>query len=362
MAASSLKKIAADLNLSVAAVSAAMGGCGTARVSEETAARVRAYAQKVNYRPSLAGKALRSQHLHQIAILVEGDFGEQFRSGPITDFPAIFGLNNFLRDRDWQLHIIDDCGHRTEQEPLPRYLRERFIDGLVVSSTSEKRNDVLKSDFARFSIPAIFMNAVGEYNCISIDDHLGACLAARHLIELGHQNILFVGTASQHYSIAERKNGYQQTLKAAGLRPSVYVLEEGHAEETETYKRRLARNKESGQRFLEKAFLKQRPTGIVCYDDRVALIVMKALYVGGFNVPKDVSIVGFNDMPFMDMLPVSLTTVRADFHLIGRLAGELLLDLIQKGDAHLPSPIIKPELAVRESTCAVTSTRKNVLS
>ena len=350
MTGASIKKIASDLKLSVAAVSAALGSHGTARVSEQTAERVRAYAQKINYRPSLAGKALRSQNLHQIAMLVEGDFGQRFRSGPITDFPAIFGLNNLLQELDWQLHIIDDCGNRTEETPLPRYLRERFIDGLVVSSTSEKRTEALKKDFARFSIPAIFMNAVGEYNCVSIDDRLGASRAAAHLIELGHKNILFVGTNSQHYSMLERERGFRQTVEAEGIRAAVYVLKEGDREERTVYEQRLVCNEEAGSRFLEDAYLKSHPTGVFCYDDGVALVVMRALHDAGISVPGDVSIVGFNDMPFMDMLPVPLTTVHADFHEMGRLAGELLLDVIQNRKTRVPSPIIKPELVIRKSS------------
>jgi DNA-binding LacI/PurR family transcriptional regulator len=241
---------------------------------------------------------------------------------------------------------------------LPRYLREHFLDGLVVSATSEKRNEVLEEDFARYSIPSIFMNAVGEYNCISMDDHLGACRATRHLIELGHRSIMFAATASDHYSMVEREKGYRETLKAEGLEASVYVLEEGSREEKQVYERRLESNAAAGRQFLDHAYFKQRPTAVFCYDDRVALILMRALHDAGIDVPGEVSIVGFNDMPFMDMLPVPLTTVRADFHAMGCLAGHLLLDLIDNGEVRVPSPIIQPELVIRQSSGTPRQGRK----
>jgi len=238
--------------------------------------------------------------------------------------------------------------------PLPRYLRERFLDGLVVSSTSEKRNEALDKDFTRFSIPAVFLNAAREYNSVSVDDRGGIIKATRHLIDLGHRNILYVGTDSPHYSNAERESGYRETLEAAGLPAPVYFIEEGTNDDRWEYERRTAANQVARRLFLEKIYLKQRPTGIVCYDDRVAMAVMKALAEARFDVPGDVSIVGFNDMPFMDMLPVSLTTVHADFHAMGCLAGELLLDLIHTGAARVPSPIVKPELVVRQSSAPPT--------
>jgi len=345
-----IKEIAADLNLSIAAVSTALGSRSTSKVSAETEARVRAFAEKMNYRPSLAGKAMRSKQLRQVAILIDSDFDPRYRRLPVMDMPAIFGLNEYLRDRERQLNIIQDSGRRSTETPLPRYLREHIIDGLVVISTSAERDEVLGRDFERFSIPAIFLNAAGEYNCISIDDRAGASMATRHLIDLGHRNILYVGPPSGHCSISERQSGYKAAMETEGLDGTVYLLEEGAVEERLVYEQRIASNLGAGHRFMEDSYLKQRPTGIVCYDDRVALIVQKALHDAGFTVPGDVSLVGFNDMPFMDMLSTPLTTVRSDFYEMGQLAGRLLLDLIENQEVRVPSPIIKPELIVRQSS------------
>jgi len=260
-----IKKIAADLNLSIAAVSAALGSRGTSKVSAKTAERVRAYAAQVNYQPSLMSKAMRSQRLSQVAILVEsGGFEPDVRKPPIVvDVPAIFGLNDFLREREWQLNIIEDRGRRSGETPLPRYLRERFLDGVVVISTSEERNQILRKDFTRFSIPAVFLNAAGEYNCITVDDRGGISTATRHLLDLGHRNILYVGTDTLHESRVEREGGYREVMEAESLNAPIYHIEEGSEDDRFDYQRRTAANEKARHLFLEKSYFKQRPRGRV---------------------------------------------------------------------------------------------------
>jgi DNA-binding LacI/PurR family transcriptional regulator len=348
VASVTLKQIAADLNLSLAAVSTALGTKSTSKVSPETMERVRAHAQKLNYRPSLIGKSMRSRRLKQVGIVTQFDFDA--RIVPVVAMPAILGLDSFLRARDWQLNTIEDNGERLEETMLPRYLREHFLDGVVVCSTSNTRDKVLRKDFEKFSIPAIFLNAIGAQNCISIDDRCGASLAVRHLLEWGHRKILFVGTRSNHYSMGERLAGFQETLKKVKLPARFNLLPAMGFDQKPGYQDRLEYNYDAGRNFVNEVYLKQRPTAIVCYDDRVALILMKGLHDAGISVPDDVSVIGYNDVPFMDLMTIPLTTVRTDFYTLGRLSGQMLLELIEKEDGSLQSIVVKPELIVRQST------------
>ena len=149
--------------------------------------------------------------------------------------------------------------------------------------------------------------------------------------------------------MAERERGFTETMESARLKAPIYHIHKNN-DERQMYENRLAVDNIEGRQFVEDYFLKEHPTGIVCYDDSTALVVMRALHQEGIAIPKDVSIVGFNDIPFMDMLPTSLTTIRADFYKMGQLAGKLLLDLIHQRVTKEPSPVMTPELVVREST------------
>ena len=291
---------------------------------------------------------MRSRRLEQVGIVIQYDFDA--RVIPIVTMPAILGLDSFLRGQDWQLNTIEDSGERIEEETLPRYLREHFLDGVVVCSTSKNRDKILKRDFEKFSIPAIFLNAIGTHNCISIDDRFGAGVATRHLVELGHRKLLFVGPQTDHYSGTERMAGYRKVLEGDNIPAPVHLFPRMGVEQKLGYELRLEHNYDAGRRFVEEVYSKQQPTGIVCYDDRVAMILMKGFFDAGIKVPTEVSVVGYNAMPFMDMLTTPLTTVRTDFYMLGRFAGRMLLELIENDESPLRSQIVKPELVVRQST------------
>jgi DNA-binding LacI/PurR family transcriptional regulator len=178
---------------------------------------------------------------------------------------------------------------------------------------------------------------------------LGAVLATRHLVSLGHRNIVFLGGNASHPSLAARQSGYQQVIEKEGLRPCSIIHETGAQEDMERLER-LKAHSEFGQWFVREVYLKEHPTAIFCYDDGYALMMLRAFYQAGISVPRDVSVIGFNDMPFVDSMPVSLTTMRSDFYSMGCLAGELLFKIMEDPSHPLPSVILKPTLIVREST------------
>jgi LacI family transcriptional regulator len=344
------KTIAADLGLTTAAVSIALNPTktGTSKVSAATAERVRAYAAKLNYRPSFASRAMRSKQLRQVAFLLESDFGDR-RRPPIVEMPAIFGLNDFLDPKGWHLNIVHDKGERRPDLALPRYLQESSVDGVILSSGSQQRDEAIGHDLKRFSIPSIYLNACREFNSVGLDDRWGAAVATRYLIELGHREIVFVGSNITHSSLPERQAGYKEAMEEHGLKAccQIYETEEG---DQLKYPGRLEARRAFGQWFVQEFFLKQRPTAIFCYDDCLALQLLRALHQSNISVPGDVSVIGFNDMPFVDSLSVALTTMRSDFYRLGQIAGELLFKLIENPAQLIPSVTIKPSLIERETT------------
>jgi LacI family transcriptional regulator len=341
--------IAADLGLTTAAVSIALNPAkeGTTKVSAATAERVRAYAAKLNYRPSLAGRAMRSKQLRQIALVLDSDFGSR-RILPVVEMPAIFGLNDYLDSKGWHLNLVNDGGERGPDIPMPRYLQESSVDGVILCCRSRQRDESIGHDLKRFSIPSIYLNACTEFNSVGLEDRWGAAAATRHLIELGHRKILFVGNNVTHSSLSERKAGYRDAMEEHGLEPSYY--QEDNEGSGLNYADRLEVHHHFGQRFVRDYYLQQRPTAIFCYDDGVAMQLIRALSRARIWVPENVSIIGFNDLPFVDLQPVALTTMRSDFYGMAQVAGELLFRVMKDPSQLIPSVAVKPTLIVREST------------
>jgi DNA-binding LacI/PurR family transcriptional regulator len=345
----SIRDIARDLNLSRQAVSAALNGTsGTSKVSPATAERVLAHARSLNYRPSLAAKAMRTKSLRQIGIIMDSDYGSR-RHAPLLQMDAALGLGTCLQAHGWNLNIIEDKGARSPDMPLPSYLREHSLDGVVNCSTSEERERVLRQDLQRFGIPCIHLNSPGEYNSVTLDDRLGAELATRHLIERGHSRILFVGPESIHHSLSERLAGFRDTMQTAGLHPESHILKSGDIARLD-YEERLTGLRNMADEFVAKTLPALKPTALFCYDDTLAMRLLRPLNAAGLRVPQDISLVGFNDSAYMDLLDPALTTVRADFYQMGVVAGEMLLKLMAKPKCRIPSKMVTPTLVVRDST------------
>jgi LacI family transcriptional regulator len=93
-----------------------------------------------------------------------------------------------------------------------------------------------------------------------------------------------------------------------------------------------------------------QPTAVVCYSDTIALTVSRALLTAGFTLPGDISVTGYNDLPLVDNIYPPLTTVRSDFYQLGKMAGEMLMELLQSPKTELNSRFICPQLIVRNTT------------
>jgi DNA-binding LacI/PurR family transcriptional regulator len=97
---------------------------------------------------------------------------------------------------------------------------------------------------------------------------------------------------------------------------------------------------------------RHQPTGIVCVSDFEALTVNRALLNAGYSIPRDVSVIGYNDMPLVEICYPPLTTMRADFYGLGRMAGEMMMELLQASNTDIKSRFICPQLVIRNSTGA----------
>ncbi len=349
-----IRDIARQLGLSPRSVSQVLGKhrTSTTRISPKTAERIKNLADKLNYRSQPFARALQGEALCQAGFVIR--YAPHQRGHlPQVIFPAILGASDHLTDQDWHLNIIREDGKRELLQDLPRYLREHSFDGLILNSENAATDKIVMSDLNRYQIPFILLNGISEHNAVILNDTAGMAKATRHLIELGHKKIIFISgpiDEDSHHSTGVRRDAYLNTMRQAGLFPKVWQ----HRKRTlapdlpeEVY---VAFRKEVQQEFLSELYLRERPTGMVFSSDLEALQCCQVLLSSGVRIPEDVSIVGFNDMPFVYLHHPALTTVMADFYRMGKEAATLLLQLLEGKDNRIPSVVVEPELIVRGST------------
>ena len=176
-----------------------------------------------------------------------------------------------------------------------------------------------------------------EQYVVGVDQVAGAEQGTRHLIELGHTDIVHLAGPQEWTEARARLRGWQDAMYAAGLRPSQHVTGDWSA----------ASGFELGRGIAER----EDVTAVFCANDQMALGLLRALSEAGRAVPtgpRGVSVVGFDDIPEAAYLIPPLTTVRQDFEAVGRRAIEILRAALAGEPA--PDRLIKPELVVRAST------------
>lgn len=220
-------------------------------------------------------------------------------------------------------------------------VRQKLFGVVMPPSVSEDDRVVAILKEADCPYVRIASVSLDEPACMVVThDSRGAARAARHLAELGHRRIAFISGPDTFRSSHERGRGFADGLAEHGL-----TLDPA-------YIRRAAYTFESGvEAATELLALPERPTAIFAGNDEMAIGVMKAARDAGLDVPRDLSIVGFDDLPMASRVWPNLTTVRLPIRDMGRMAAEKLTAGLRGLDpATLVQPEVDPSLVVRDST------------
>lgn len=302
---------------------------------------IRKLAGELNYRPNAAAMAVSTGRFRSVSLLVGGagrdrGYGWMPRS-------LIGGLADALQAHDHTLSVAElDDAQFTSDGFLPRALRMWSTDGLIINYISKVPPELLDL-IDRHEIPNVWTNFHSRFNCVHPDDALAGRMATEHLLTLGHRRIGYIGwcSANGHYSERDRLAAYNQVMNRAGLEPRVVLLDQGAIDrlqdgDYERYLRRL-----------------DRPTAVVAYAKVDVTRLLLAATRLGLSVPRDLSIISFDDEwdNAMDRFPG--TCVLNRFAEVGRLAAEMLLTNL---DTRRPSePLTVPPLKIVGHTCAAPS-------
>jgi len=333
-----IKDIATALGLSKSTVSRALRD--SQEINPETKKLIRAYAEEHNYRPNPIALSLKEKRSRSIGIVV-CEIANSFFSQVIN------GIESIAYDRGYNV-IISQTHESLEREMIGlNYLSSRSVDGLLISVSAETRNfDHLKNLHGK-GLPIVFFDRVAndiKTHKVTVDNFTGSYNATKHLIENGFTRIASI-SLSQHSSITQgRLNGHKKALS------------DHHIPVDENLIRYCAH----GGLFyeeLEKEMnallkLKQRPDAIFASSDKITMGVLRYFKSTGIHVPNDIAVVGFSNSETTDLLQPSLTVVRQPAFEMGKIATEMLINIMEANRAVkvFENRMLPAELVVRDSS------------
>jgi DNA-binding LacI/PurR family transcriptional regulator len=306
---------------------------GENHIAPLTRARVERAITKLRFHPSYIARSLVSRQTKTVG-LVMGDVASPF-------FPDVArGAEDVLAAAGYSL-ILSSSRRDPERELRNvRHLLERSTDGLILGAP-QCPPDELAELARRAGVPMVFLNreAKGPHVAAVWIDWPGATTeVVMYLAGLGHRRIALVVPSRSDARVGNREDWYRPALVRAGLGPEralilrdAMSLEGGHG---------------AGQRLLT---LEPRPTAAICHNDVMAIGLLQACAERGVRVPRDLSIVGWDDVPYASLVTPPLTTVRVPRYELGQAAARRLLDLMAGRPAGLAEPPLALELVRRQS-------------
>lgn len=329
-----IKEVARQAGVSVGTVSNVINRPDL--VSTDTRLRVETAIARLGYVRSESARQLRAGRSRVMALLVL-DMGNPF----FLDIAR--GAEKVARENDLMVMLCNSGQQQSEEDEYLAHFAQQQVLGVLLSPVDGDRTDV--STLRRNGIPVVLVDrgADVDQGCsVAVDDTLGGVLATRHLIETGHERIVFVGGPSSLQQVRNRLQGARQAVAEAGLPPEALSV-------VETDRLDLTAGKDAGQRLMG---LARRPTGVFCANDLLALGVLQSLFAMGVRVPDDMALVGYDDIEFAGAAAVPITSVRQPAFQIGRKSAELLIaeSLGEAGDHQHQHVVYQPELVVRAST------------
>lgn len=305
-------------------------------VAEETRERVRSAIEEIGFVRNGSARQLRagtSQHIGLVVLDVANPFFTEVARG-VEDLANQAG------------YVVILCNSDDSVEKENHYLQvleEQRAQGVLITPVQSDASYLQR--FRQRGISVVLLDRpsrIKDLCSVAVDDVRGGEIAASHLLEQGHERIAFVHGPLSIRQCADRKRGVVRAMKSAGIDPGRALVDITTA----------AQSAKEGEMAVEQLLSSRiKPTAVFCANDLLALGLMRALIKRGLAIPRDMAMVGYDDVEFAGVLSTPLTSIRQPKYELGRAAAELLLDEANNPDSHEHKHIIyQPELVVRESS------------
>jgi LacI family transcriptional regulator len=331
-----LKDVARAAGVHLSTVSRALNPRTQHLLTPKVVEQIKAISRELDYRPNAAAHSLRTNRTRTIGVVVPDITNPVFP-------PIIRGIEDALAKRGYLAILANTDGHMDQEAEIVDLLRARGVDGLVLASV--EREDKAVSRLAAEGLPVITVNRrVDDLAVSSVvnDEDAGIRDVLHHLASLGHRAVANIAGPQAMSTGIERYRAFETHRRALSLDGDQRLVAFA-----------AAFNEEEG--FVRTEELLRRRgdfTAIMCANDRLAVGAITALRQNRLDCPRDISVSGYNDMPLVDRLSPSLTTVRIQQYKVGFDAANILVETIGTApEKRAPRHVVHPvELVVRAST------------
>lgn len=310
-------------------------------ISAETIAEIKQLAAKMGYVPSATARGLKTRRTRAFGVIVS-HIDDPFW------MEVVQGIDEILHPAGYSLFMAATHRDKQREKEVVQAMVQRGVDGVILCAPqfSSDQSRVMQS----YGLPMVIVNNEGTSDSpflVYNDDVYGSRLLTRHLIDLGHRRIVYLGNQVGGRTTIEREAGFREGMRAAGLavpEQGVIMAPEGTPFGGYVGTRQILA-------------LAERPTAIVCYNDNMAIGVYSALHESGLRIPDDMSITGYDDITMAAYLFPPLTTLRQFKRELGQSAASMMLRVLDTRDHGEPQPdkiTFEGELVIRASTVAVS--------
>ncbi|GAP63328.1 LacI family transcriptional regulator [Ardenticatena maritima] len=309
-------------------------------VHPETRERVLAAVRELNYHPNFAARALKRQRADAVGVIIPSSFRE-----PRSDEPRgyyfteiIRGAYNYFTEHRMAVTLLDDEGTFEFYQSI---FERRQVDGILFIDLE------LGSDMTRrlksLGFPFVVIGNASEPDVVGVDvDNYGSSQrVVQYLYSQGHRRIAIINGPERRLASRDRRAGFLAAIEHLGL------------DFPEAYDQPGDFSERSGQKAMRRLLqVSPRPTAVYAINDRMAIGAIRAARDAGLNVPDDISVVGFDDIPVAPYINPPLTTMRQPLYELGAEAARLLHEIIANGAASV-SRVVLPATLIERNTVAL---------
>lgn len=330
-----LREVARRAGVHAGTASRALNPQTRSLVNAATASKVIAAAEELGYRPNPMARGLKTNRSFTIGVLVPD------LTNPLFP-PIVRGIEDELATEGYTALLANSDNDRDKERLHFETMKDRQVEGFIMA-TAELDHPLIEDAIAA-DAPIVLVNRTVESSrafAVINDDRMGTALAVKHLVELGHTRIAHIVGPERYSTGKTRYRGFIAAMKAAGLKADRKLIRF-----TETFV------ESEGARVFKQLLENDSKelTAVVAGNDLLALGCYDALADAGLGCPQDVSIVGFNDIPFLDKLKPPLTTIRIPHYELGARAAALVLNRLRDPQLEPVTIQLDPKLIVRGST------------
>lgn len=327
-----IKDVAKVANVSYATVSRALSG--SPGVSKETRDMITRICDELGYTPNYIARSMVAKSTHLIGLIVT-DIANPFMS------EMAFNIEQTALERGYHIMLCNSVNDIKQEEYVLKLLMGRNVDGILIFPTNSRSHEELQKYLGK--VPIVFVSEnLNDFSAsyITVDNQLGTEIGTEYLYSLGHRNILYFGRRKNRIAHRLRSEGYASVCKKYGLIQNFC----DSPYPTDSIKHGYTIAKELFDDDERRPF-----TAVIASTDSNALGLLEAAEEYGINIPENLSLLGFDNIPYTGLPKIMLTTIEQPYTLMAKASVEMLIDKIDHPDLGYSHKVLTPKLVIRNS-------------